>query len=44
MPNTLPLTGALPYDKAEIINELNRAIKELPEEKLKVYRNRIWHL
>ena len=42
--NTVPLTGALPYDKAEIINELDRAIKELPEEKLKTYRNRIWHL
>lgn len=42
--NTVPLTGALPYDKTEIINELDRAIKEFPEEKLKLYRNRIWHL
>ena len=42
--NTVPLTGALPYDKAVIINELDRAIKELPEENIKLYRNRIWHL
>lgn len=44
MSNTVPLTGALPYDKAVIINELDRAIKEFPEENIKLYRNRIWHL
>ncbi len=42
--NTVPLTGALPEDKAAILRELDKAIAEFPEEELKAYRNRVWHL
>ena len=42
--NTIPITGALPDDKAVILREIDKAIGEFPEEKLKAYRNRIWHL
>lgn len=42
--NTVPLTGLLPKDKMTIIRELDKAIAEFPEEELKAYRNRVWHL
>lgn len=42
--NTVPITGALPYDKAAILNELDTAIARFPEAELKDYRNRILHL
>ena len=42
--NTVPVTGALPYDKAVLLHEFDKAIAEFPEEELKAYRNRIWHL
>ena len=42
--NTVPITGALPHDKAVILRELDKAIAEFPEQELKAYRNRIWHL
>ncbi|MDE6114364.1 MAG: hypothetical protein K2G49_04810 [Muribaculum sp.] len=42
--NTIPVTGALPYDKAVLLHEFDKAIAEFPEEELKAYRNRIWHL
>ncbi len=42
--NTIPITGALPYDKATIIQRLDQAIAALPEEELKAYRNKVWHL
>lgn len=42
--NTVPITGALPNDRVAILREFDRAIAEFPEEELKVYRNRIWHL
>lgn len=42
--NTVPLTGALPNDKEEILHELDKAITEFPEEELKAYRSRVWHL
>lgn len=42
--NTVPITGALPYDKASILREFDKAIAEFPEQELKDYRNRIWHL
>jgi hypothetical protein len=42
--NTVPITGALPDDKAAILREFDKAIAEFPEEELKAYRNRIWHL
>ena len=42
--NTVPITGALPDDKAAILREFDKAIAEFPEEELKSYRSRIWHL
>lgn len=42
--NTVPVTGALPYDRAAILRELDNAIARFPEAELKDYRNRIWHL
>lgn len=42
--NTIPITGALPYDKAAILRKLDDAISEFPEAELKSYRNRIRHL
>ena len=42
--NTIPITGALPNDKAAIIAELDRAITSFPEKELKAYRDRIGHL
>ncbi|MDE6770751.1 MAG: radical SAM protein, partial [Muribaculaceae bacterium] len=42
--NTVPITGVLPNDKAMILRELDKAIAEFPEQELKAYRNRVWHL
>lgn len=42
--NTVPITGALPHDKVAILREFDKAIAEFPEEELKSYRSRIWHL
>ncbi len=42
--NTVPITGILPKDKAMILRELDKAIAEFPEQELKAYRNRVWHL
>lgn len=42
--NTVPITGALPYDKAAILQEFDKAMAEFPEQELKNYRDRIWHL
>lgn len=42
--NTVPITGALPNDKVVILQELDKAIAEFPEQELKDYRDRIWHL
>lgn len=42
--NTVPITGVLPDDKAAILREFDKAIAEFPEEELKAYRSRIWHL
>lgn len=42
--NTVPITGALPYDRAAILQEFDTAIAEFPEQELKSYRDRIWHL
>lgn len=42
--NTVPITGALPHDKVAILREFDKAIAEFPEEELKAYRSRIWHL
>lgn len=42
--NTVPITGALPYDRAAILQEFDKAIAEFPEQELKSYRDRIWHL
>lgn len=42
--NTVPITGALPYDRAAILHEFDKAIAEFPEQELKKYRGRIWHL
>ena len=42
--NTVPITGALPDDKAAILRELDTAIAKFPEDELKAYRGRIWHL
>ena len=42
--NTVPITGALPDDKAAILRELDKAIAQFQEKELKAYRNRIWHL
>lgn len=42
--NTVPITGALPDDKAAILREFDTAIFRFPEDELKAYRNRIWHL
>lgn len=42
--NTVPITGALPYDKVAILHEFDKAISEFPEEDLKAHRSRIWHL
>lgn len=42
--NTVPITGALPDDKNAILREFDKAIAQFPEEELKTYRKRIWHL
>lgn len=42
--NTVPITGALPDDKAAILREFDKAITKFPEKELKAYRSRIWHL
>ena len=42
--NTVPVTGALPYDRLALLREFDKAIAEFPEEELKAYRSRIWHL
>jgi radical SAM superfamily enzyme YgiQ (UPF0313 family) len=42
--NTVPITGALPDDKRAILREFDKAIASFPENELKAYRNRIWHL
>lgn len=42
--NTVPITGALPDDKAAILREFDKAIAQFPEKELKAYRSRIWHL
>ena len=42
--NTVPITGALPNDKAAILAEFDKAITSFPEKNLKAYRDRIWHL
>lgn len=42
--NTVPITGALPDDKATILREFDKAITEFPEEELKAYRSRLRHL
>lgn len=42
--NTVPITGALPHDRAARLRDFDRAIAEFPEEELKAYRNKIWHL
>ena len=42
--NTVPITGALPDDKVAILREFDKAIAEFPEDELKAYRSRIWHL
>lgn len=42
--NTVPITGALPDDKAAILREFDKAIAEFPEQELKAYRDRIRHL
>ena len=41
--NTVPITGALPDDKAAILREFDKAIAQFPEEELRNYRDRIWH-
>ncbi len=42
--NTVPIIGRLPQDKSMILRELDNAIAEYPEQELKAYRNRVWHL
>lgn len=42
--NTVPVTGALPDDKTALLREFDQAMAEFPEEELKAYRSRIWHL
>jgi len=42
--NTVPVTGALPDDKTALLREFDKAIADFPEEELKAYRSRIWHL
>jgi len=42
--NTVPITGALPNDKAVLLSEFDKAIASFPEKELKAYRDRIWHL
>lgn len=42
--NTVPITGALPDNRAAILRELDQAISEFPEQELKDYRRGIWHL
>lgn len=42
--NTVPIIGMLPHDKSKILFELDKAISEFPEQELKAYRNRVWHL
>ncbi len=42
--NTVPITGALPNDKAAILAEFDKAIASFPEKGLKAYRDRIRHL
>lgn len=42
--NTVPITGALPDDKAVLLAEFDKAIARFPEQELRNYRNSIWHL
>lgn len=42
--NTVPVTGALPYDKAAVLREFDKAMAQFSEAELKDYRNGIWHL
>lgn len=42
--NTVPLIGLLPNDKMRMIRELDEAIAEFPEDELRAYRHRVWHL
>lgn len=42
--NTVPITGALPEDKAAILRKFDKAIAEFPEDELRAYRKRVWHL
>lgn len=42
--NTVPITGALPYDKAAILREIDRATADFPEAELKAYRNQVRQL
>lgn len=42
--NTVPVTGALPCDKAAILRELDKAIARFPEPHLKAYRATLRHL
>lgn len=42
--NTVPVTGALPDDRAAILSEIDRAISAVPEESLTAYRRTIRRL
>ena len=42
--NTVPITGALPEDKAMLLREFDKAIARFSETELKAYRSKIWHL
>ena len=42
--NTVPITGALPDDKAAILGELDKAMARFPESELKAYRSSLQHL
>ena len=42
--NTIPITGALPYDKAALLSEFDKAISSFPEQELRAYRKNIRHL
>ena len=39
--NTVPVTGALPHDRAALLAEFDRAMASFPEEELKAYRDGI---
>lgn len=42
--NTVPVTGALPYDRAAILAELDRAAASFPEKEMQAYRKSIGSL